>query len=222
MPRDGSATRTAILDAAERITFDRGFAGAQVERIIASAGVTKGGFFHHFASKQALADALITRWAETDAWHLEDKLARAQRLVQDPLEQLVVFVGLFVEEAEQSDPQSTGELPGCLFASYTYQAGLFTPGTLDVLSHAMLAWRSRLRTLLDDVVRLHHPARPVDLDAVADQVTVVFEGAYVVSRAVADPGVVAAQLRLLRTQILVLFATPAVVGFRSGGTDAIG
>jgi TetR/AcrR family transcriptional regulator, transcriptional repressor for nem operon len=202
MPRDGSTTRTAILDAAEALTLERGFAGAPVDRIIGDAGVTKGAFFHHFASKQDLADALIRRWALGDARHLEGKLTRAERLVDDPLRQLDLFVGFFVEEAEES----AGELPGCLFAAYTYQAGLFEDDTLEVLAEAMRLWRHRLRAKLEEVALTRPPARGIDLDALADSITVVFEGSYVVSRALRQPEVVVAQLRLFRTQLALSFA----------------
>ncbi len=201
MPRDGSTTRTALLDAAEQLTFERGFAGAPVDRIVEVAGATKGAFFHHFPSKLDLADALIRRWAEDDARHLEDKLSRAERLVEDPLQQLRLFVGFFIEEAEAS----AGEMPGCLFAAYTYQAGLFEPGTLEVLAESMLAWRRRLRAKLDEVVRIRPAGAEVDLDALADSLNVVFEGAFVVSRAVDDPTVVSAQLRLFRAQLALSF-----------------
>lgn len=201
MPTDGTTTRTALLDSAERLVLDRGFAGAPVDRIVEGAGATKGAFFHHFASKQALADALIRRWAEGDARHLEDKLGRAERLVEDPLQQLDLFLGFFVEEAEETG----GELPGCLFAAYAYQTGLFEPATLEVLAEAMMLWRRRLRAKLDEVVLLHPPASVVDLDAFADSVTVVFEGAYVLSRALGQPEVVAAQLRLLRRHLALTF-----------------
>lgn len=201
MRRDGITTRTALLDAAERLTFERGFAGTPVDQIVAAAGTTKGGFFHHFASKAELGDALIRRWADGDARQLEDRLARAERLLEDPLQQLQLFVGFFVEEAEASQ----GELPGCLFAAYTYQAGLFGPETLGVLAEAMLLWRRRLRTKLDEVAAAHPPAVPVDLDALADALNVVFEGAFVVARALGDPTVVAGQLRLFRQQLGLIF-----------------
>ena len=52
MPRDGTATRTRILDAAQALVLKQGYAGTSVDDVIAAAGTTKGGFFHHFPSKQ--------------------------------------------------------------------------------------------------------------------------------------------------------------------------
>ena len=202
MPRDGTATRTAILDAAEGLILDRGFAGTPVDEVTRAAGVTKGAFFHHFPSKQALAQALIERYADADLGHLERKLRRAEELSTDPLQQLLVFVGLFREEAEEL----TRPYPGCLMGSYCYEAGLFDAGTLGVINATMRTWRHRLHDKLCEVAEVHPPRRDVDLESLADQITVVFEGSYIVSRVLADPGVVAAQLQHHRTYLELLFA----------------
>lgn len=205
MGRDGTSNRTAILDATERLVLERGFAGAGVEAIINAVGTTKGGFFHHFASKQALAHALIERWAAGDRHQLETKMSAAEELVDDPLQQLLVFVGLFIEEADEY----SGEIPGCMFASFSYQADQFDEPVHRILAESMLRWRHRIRAKLDEVYTVHPPVVQVDPDALADSVNAVFEGAYVVSRSVQDGTVVAAQLRLLRTHLGLLFAQEA-------------
>lgn len=202
MPRDGTATRTAIMDAAEGLILEQGFAGTPVDDVTSAAGVTKGAFFHHFPSKQDLAHALIERYAEADLGHLERKMRRAEELSTDPLQQLLVFVGFFREEAEEL----TQPYPGCLMGSYCYEAGLFGQQTLGVISRTMRTWRERLRAKLEEVAAAHPPRRDVDLDSLADQITVVFEGAYIVSKVFTDPTVVAAQLSHHRTYLELLFA----------------
>lgn len=52
--RDPEATRTAILDAAEEIFAEKGFADAAVSEIARAADVTKSLIHHHFGSKEAL------------------------------------------------------------------------------------------------------------------------------------------------------------------------
>lgn len=64
-----------------------------MDEIIASAGTTKGGFFHHFPTKQALARGLVERYVADDMELLEALMARAERLSDDPLQQLLLFVG---------------------------------------------------------------------------------------------------------------------------------
>jgi AcrR family transcriptional regulator len=51
-----------LVDCAEALFFTRGYDNTTVADIIIRAGVSKGGFYHHFASKEELLDALIERW----------------------------------------------------------------------------------------------------------------------------------------------------------------
>ncbi len=64
----GERSRQAILDAAGPIFAERGYAGASLNAIIRASGLTKGGFYFHFPSKQALALAVIQdgqeRWIQ--------------------------------------------------------------------------------------------------------------------------------------------------------------
>lgn len=50
---DGGA-RARVLDAAVDLFARQGYDGTSVSQVIAQAGVAKGGFYHHFASKEAL------------------------------------------------------------------------------------------------------------------------------------------------------------------------
>jgi AcrR family transcriptional regulator len=46
--------RQRVLDAAVELFARQGYDGTSVAQVIAQAGVAKGGFYHHFASKEAL------------------------------------------------------------------------------------------------------------------------------------------------------------------------
>lgn len=52
--RDAEATRTAILEAAERIFVEKGPAKTSMSEIAKAAGVTKSLIHHHFGSKEGL------------------------------------------------------------------------------------------------------------------------------------------------------------------------
>ena len=54
-------TRTRILDAAERVFYERGVARASLEDIAASAEVTRGAIYWHFKDKAELFDAMMQR-----------------------------------------------------------------------------------------------------------------------------------------------------------------
>ena len=53
-----------MLDAAEAIVQARGVAGLALEAAARDAGVSKGGLLYHFASKEALLDAMLRRLAQ--------------------------------------------------------------------------------------------------------------------------------------------------------------
>ncbi len=54
-------TKTSLLDAAERLFWERGAARTSIMDIARQAGVTRGAFYHHFRDKRAVLVALIER-----------------------------------------------------------------------------------------------------------------------------------------------------------------
>jgi TetR/AcrR family transcriptional regulator, transcriptional repressor for nem operon len=209
VPRDGTATRTRILDAAEELMLDQGFAGTSVDDVIAAADTTKGGFFHHFASKQELARSLVERYVAADMELLDELFTRAEQERDDPLEQLLLFIEL-VEDAASDAFGDT--IPGCLYASFSYEQHLVDPETRELIAGAVRAWRTRTRDKLDEVVVRYPPRVPVHLDAIADQALAIYEGTFVLSRALEEPGLLRGQLRQFRTYLELLFREPVVTG----------
>lgn len=53
--------REELMDAAEALFVEKGVAAASIDGIVTAAGVSKGGFYHHFASKDAILIALQDR-----------------------------------------------------------------------------------------------------------------------------------------------------------------
>ena len=51
--------RRNLLDCAAKLAADQGVAALSVQAVANAAGVTKGGLFHHFASKQVLLEAVM-------------------------------------------------------------------------------------------------------------------------------------------------------------------
>ncbi len=55
--------RTRVLDAAETLVRAKGVTGLTLDAAAQGAGISKGGLLYHFASKEALLDALLKRLA---------------------------------------------------------------------------------------------------------------------------------------------------------------
>jgi TetR/AcrR family transcriptional regulator, transcriptional repressor for nem operon len=193
--------RERILDSAEILILESGYAATSVDRIIEKVGITKGAFFYHFKTKNDMARALVDRNASLDLARLEEFAARARKLASDPLQSFLVFVGLYQEMAEQL----TNTSPGCLFASFCYESGQFEGEVMDVIEDVILQWRVKLADWLREAADAHPPVRPFDPDSLADLFTVVFEGAFVLGRSLKNAQIFAEQLRHFRTYVELLF-----------------
>ena len=201
MARDGTLTRNKILDTAEAMILDQGYSATSIDKLVAQAGVTKGSFFHHFDNKAALAYTLVERFARADLNLFAENKARAEKLSRDPLQQLLILIGLYKEMMEGlSEPY-----PGCLFASYIYEANLFDEHTLGVIVDTYLYWRANLGEMLQKAAAVYPPRVEVDLQHLADMFTGITEGAFIMSKTLKEPQLVAHQLGLYRDFVELVF-----------------
>ncbi|MFC6029268.1 MULTISPECIES: TetR/AcrR family transcriptional regulator [Methylobacterium] len=68
--------REDLMNAAERLFIDQGFASTTVEQITTRAGMAKGSFYLHFASKEAVAGGLRQRFVDTLLQAIEAEVER--------------------------------------------------------------------------------------------------------------------------------------------------
>jgi len=83
-------TRTRILDAAYRLFSQEGYDATGVAELCAAAGVSKGAFYHHFPSKQAVFLALLESWLE----HLDTAFAAARQSAASVEQAVVSMAGM--------------------------------------------------------------------------------------------------------------------------------
>lgn len=101
--RDPEKTRTHILETAFDEIYRQGFQGVSVDKIIKNTNVTKGAFFHHFATKNDLGYAIVDeflremildRWIRPLAAHknpVQGILKRFKRLIDDWTDENLAF-----------------------------------------------------------------------------------------------------------------------------------
>lgn len=80
----GRTTRDRLLVAARDLFGANGYDATSVEAILEAAGVARGGLYHHFASKEALFDAVLDRVIA----ELAASVGRSARTAKDPAEAL--------------------------------------------------------------------------------------------------------------------------------------
>ena len=195
-------TADRIYRAADELFCELGYDGVSMRDIAQRAGVNKASVFYHFKSKSDLAHALIDRYARKDDELLKGFMARAEKLSRDPLQQVLIFLGLLYEVAhELVNPH-----PGCLFASYSYESRQFDDRTKATITKSMLDWRNTLGGKLREAMHTHPTRLKVDPESLADHFVVTAEGSYVMSKIFSDPKAVAEHLAHYKNYLELLFS----------------
>lgn len=102
--RDSERTRALLLQAAFEEMYRSGYRSADLDAILAAAGVTKGALYYHFDNKEALGYAVVDEVMTRD---LHAKWVQPLENVEDPLGALVRIVqseSLKQEDVERGCP----------------------------------------------------------------------------------------------------------------------
>jgi TetR/AcrR family transcriptional repressor of nem operon len=197
----GEKTRERILDIAYECIVQKGFAATSIEELVEAAGITKSGFFYHFRDKNDMARQLFERFLAEDERIVDTLAGRARELSDDPLQSFLIFLNLY---AQMMDDMETLH-PGCMVATVTYQERLFDAGMRQLNIDFLERMRSRFAAWLAEIARNAPPRIETDLDALADHLTIIVEGAIIYAKALRDPGMMGRQTRLFRNHVKLLF-----------------
>lgn len=89
--KKGELKRAQILDAAEKLFFERGYDRTSVQDILDAMDMSKGGFYHYFDSKESVLRAVSERRAEARFERLTAELYGSRR---GPVERLNLLLGM--------------------------------------------------------------------------------------------------------------------------------
>lgn len=163
-----AANRERVLDTAARLFRERGFGGIGVADLMQEAGLTHGGFYGQFASKEALA-------AEACARVHERSMARwARRIERDGKAGFAAIADAYLSARHRDDPGQ-----GCALPALGADVARRDPALRRVFSNGVRA----MLALLDGVVpgRTQARRRERAMAALASMV-----GGIVLARAVDD------------------------------------
>lgn len=109
----GEETRIRILDVAQEAFARYGYDATGVAEICRRAGVTKGGFYHHFPSKQDVFLEMLERWLEGIDQQLQHMRSGEESVPEELLAMTAMVPAVFQEAG--------GRLP--LFLEFLTKAG---------------------------------------------------------------------------------------------------
>jgi TetR/AcrR family transcriptional repressor of nem operon len=166
------------LEAALNVIRAKGYSATSVDDLCAAAGVTKGAFFHHFASKEALAVAAADFWSETTA----ELFAGADyHLHADPLDRVLAYIDFRAELID--GPMETFT---CLVGTMAQEAYLTSPAIRDACAASIFGHAATLEADIDAAMALHG-IRHVGAASLANHTQAVLQGAFILAKASAQP-----------------------------------
>ena len=193
---DAPNSRTRLLAATVDLVRANGYHATRVDDVCAAAGVTKGSFFHHFASKDDLAIAAAGFWNENAA----RLFAQAPYLLHpDPLDRLLGYVKFRRQLISGEHWEYT------CYAGTTIQETHEThPGIRDACAESIRGHVAMLRGLIDAALA-EYPVAKLDAGSLAHHVQAVIQGAFVMAKASQDRKVAVSSIDHLHRYIELLF-----------------
>jgi AcrR family transcriptional regulator len=92
-----ASTRRALVDVAEGLFAEHGYAATSLDAIVAGADVTKGALYHHYSGKQALFEAVFEKVEATGAQQIQAALQGHS----DPWDKAIAGLRAFLEVVRQ-------------------------------------------------------------------------------------------------------------------------
>lgn len=198
-PERGDA-RTRLLEAARDVIRAKGYAATSVEDLCARAAVTKGSFFHHFASKEALGVAAAVYWAETTT----EFFANAPyHTPDDPLDRVLAYVAFRRSIIEGDFADFT-----CLVGTMVEEVHASSPAIREACGASIFGHAATLVADIDAAMRARGIASGFTAESLARHTQTVIQGAFVVAKAGNDPALARESLDHLDRYIRLLLDAP--------------
>jgi TetR/AcrR family transcriptional regulator, transcriptional repressor for nem operon len=191
-----ASARDRLLDAAVRIVREKGFSATSVDDLCRAAGVTKGAFFHHFPSKEALGVAAAAHFGARAA-ALMDMLA--QHPQAGPADRVLAYIALRRAIIGEDFADFTCFLGTTVQEAYATSPAIREACGAEISGHA-LAIAADLRSALDAAGRTG-----IDAEDLALHVQAVIQGGFVVAKALRDPDRARRSLDHLARYLRMLF-----------------
>jgi TetR/AcrR family transcriptional repressor of nem operon len=189
-PAGPNGAKKKLLDAALRVIRTKGYEAATVDEMCLAAGVSKGSFFHHFASKEDLATAAAAHFsAAADARFA----AAPYRAPEDARERLLAYVDFRTALLDGQLPDIT-----CLLGTMVQETYATHPAIRDACDGYIRSHAADVARDIELAKRDRAPDAGWSAESLGLFTQAVIQGAFVLAKAHNDPAVAAECLTHLR------------------------
>jgi TetR/AcrR family transcriptional repressor of nem operon len=189
--------REKLVDAALALVRAQGYAATSVDDLCGRAGVTKGAFFHHFASKDALGVAAAQHWAETTGALFTDAPYHRRK---DPLDRVLAYLDFRKALLKGPVPEFT-----CLAGTMVQEVYETCPDIRDACHAAISGHAATLEADIAAAMRQYNVKGGFTAAGLALHTQAVLQGAFVLAKASGGAAVATASIDHLRRYIELLF-----------------
>ncbi|WP_219727922.1 TetR/AcrR family transcriptional regulator [Tabrizicola aquatica] len=191
--------RARLLAAARSLVRHKGFAATSVDDLCAAAGVTKGAFFHHFPSKEALGVALVQDWTTTTGAMFA---AHPYNSLPDPLDRVFAYIDLRRQLLDQPIPEFS-----CVAGTTVQEAYESSPPIRQAAAESIGSGAEHVRPHLVAALAAH-PVPGVTAESLAQLFQVAVQGGVVVAKALDTPTPAREAFDHLERYLRLLFDRP--------------
>lgn len=171
--------REKIVDAAMTLFHTRGYNGSGVNDIVISAGVPKGSFYNHFASKEALGLETIARyWSEYDIEALRDQSVPPMERLRNHFDHLATRF------------RDCGFSRGCLLGNFGAEMADANPNIREALSTTLQAWTAAIADVMREAKEAGALPADKDVDKFARFLMDAWEGCLIRGKVMKDQSAV--------------------------------
>jgi TetR/AcrR family transcriptional regulator, transcriptional repressor for nem operon len=195
-PERGGA-RTRLLEAARDVIRTKGFAATTVDDLCAAAGVTKGAFFHHFGSKDALGVAAAEFWAETTSRFFA---AAPYHEPPDPLDRILAYVAFRKAIIVGDFTEFT-----CLVGTMVEEVYASSPDIRDACGRSIFGHAATLEADIEAARQERGIEDNWTAESLARHTQAVLQGGFILAKAGHDPDLARESLDHLDRYIRHLF-----------------
>jgi len=193
-----SETKRKLVEAGVSLMRARGYNATTVDDICAAAGVTKGGFFHYFGSKDELAKAALDFFYEGKVKEYEEAPFRK---LADPLDR--VFGRLdYVEASSGGDSRPT---KGCLFGVFAQEMAFANPELRDACLRFFTKIAENIERDLADASVVHKSVFPFDPKATAMLYVAIVQGSLMLAKVAGTNAILKSNIEQLRQSLQQTF-----------------
>ena len=185
------ATREKLIKAATELIRQRGYAATSVDDLCEASGVTKGAFFHHFKSKDDLAEAALAAWDCRGA--AMEARAPFQELTS-PQERVLGYMNFFLSIFDNPNL-----IRSCLAGTTVQEVADTNPRLRDAANQCFVNAEKRFQHLLDTACRT--APKPVDTASLAQLWIATMQGSLILSKASQDGSIIRRNLEHLQAYI---------------------